>query len=158
MATTMRKETRDKQYQLYLDTYNKNLATGNIRTITINGQVKSARKLKRADFDKLLDDRLSEMSPTDSKKYQLGEAIFFEQGAAITSRQALSHVRKEIGKAFGARDLNVNSAAYDALEDLLKGHTYMSKGELIIRQDFFLANVGTILEYFRIADGRIGDS
>lgn len=152
MATTMRKETREKQYQLYLDTYNKQAAAGNLKPF--------AKKFTFETFNKFLDSHLAELpsGTSGNQKYELGKTIFFEEEAQYTSKRQIAHLRKEVAAGFEKRDLNIESAAYDQLGEFLKGHTYRNKGKLVIRQDFFSANIGTIMDLFRSANGYIGES
>lgn len=158
MATTMRKETIDKQYEQYQAQYLKGLNQGSLLMQTgMNGYEKPTRMLSRAEFDMILGEKLKDMAPNDSRKYKQGEDIFYEFSSQYSKKQ-FSHFRKEVGTSLSWDAVNMKGAGYDELMKMLEGHTYMSGGKLVIRQDFFNAHIGAIMNLYFGIGGRIGDS
>lgn len=157
MATTMRKDTRDKQYQLYLSNFRKGEAQGNITQLEFNGNKISVRPLSQKEFDKVLDKKLKEMSSTDSGKYKLGETIYYEVSAQYSKKQ-MNHFRREVGAELSGISMNKNSAQYKELMELVEKNSYMSRGQLAIRKDFFDSNIALLMDLFFGAGGHIGES
>ena len=158
MATTMRKETMDKQYALYQQAYLKNQERGNIRSIEgLNGVDIQAPMISRKTFEAVANDHLSEMSSKDSyRKSILGKTIFNDLSAKYTKEQE-AYFRRDIGAQLDflrAQD----SQAYAELLNFLKGHTYKSGGKTHIKADFFGEYMVNIVDLFWAAGGRIGDS
>lgn len=156
MATTMRKETRDKQYEQYLLTYQKQLNAGNVSFVEWNGKKEYDAPLPRYVFDKKLDEALAEMAPNDSKKYKLGETIFYDMSSKYTKRQ-ISHFRKEVINNM-ARVFDERGKAAQELADMLTAHSYKSGGKLVVRKDYFEANLGIIMDLYFEIGGYIGKS
>lgn len=157
MATTMRKDTRDKQYQLYLSNFRKGEAQGNIVQLEFNGSKIPVRPLSQKEFDKVLNSKLKEMSSTDSGKYKLGETIYYELSAQYSKKQ-MNYFRRELGAELSGINMNKNSAQYKELMELVEKNSYMSKGQLAIRKDFFDSNIALLMDLFFGAGGHIGES
>lgn len=158
MATTMKKETMDKQYAQYQQAYLKNQERGNIRSIEgLNGLDIQAPMISRKTFEAVANDYLSEMSSKDSyRKSILGKTIFNDLSAKYTKEQE-AHFRRDIGAQLDFLRVQ-DKKAYNELFDLIKGHTYKSGGRTYIRTEFFGEYMIDILDLFFAAGGKIGDS
>lgn len=155
MATTMRKETKEKMYQQYLSAYEKNLNTGNISGVSFNGTTHYDRALRFSEFERVLDKKLEGMSSTDKKKYSLGKTIFDELSSKYTTKQ-MTHLRREVGAQI--LDLDIDKVSAKELRDFVDKAYYKSGGRTYIRKEFFDANIVRIMDLFFAAGGSIGDS
>lgn len=155
MATTMRKDTKEKMYHQYLESYEDARSTGNISGVTINGTTHYSRALNYSEFERVLDDKLKDMSSTDKKKYSLGKSIFDEMSSKYTAKQ-ITHFRREINSSL--KDLDQTKASTKELLDLVEKARYKSGGRDYVRKEFFDKNIVDIMDLFFAAGGSIGDS
>ena len=159
MATTMRKETLDKQYAQYQQAYLKNDERGNIRSIEgSNGFDRKSPMMSRETFEDVAKDYLSDMSSKDSyRKSILGRTIFNNIDAKYRKERE-DFYRREMGAQLEFIKQK-DSQAYAELFNLLKGHTYKSGGKTHIKADFFAANMFQFVDLFWAAGGGyLGDS
>lgn len=109
MATTMRKSTIDKQYQMFLGLVNKAREQKNIKSIIVGGKSFEV-KMSREDFEEELRDFLKDVDPTSPQKYKAFETIFETHMAQYTKKQ-MNHFRREVGKEL--ENLRFGNAAHD---------------------------------------------
>jgi len=94
MATTMKSWKKDEMYDQYVEQFMKNMARGNIKSVEVNGFKFDTPMMSKQDFIGYLDEKLAQMSPSDSKKYKLGKLIFEESAVQVYSNKQIEYFRK----------------------------------------------------------------
>ena len=154
--------TLEKQYDIYLNEHRKNMASGNLFHAQVGNKVHYELPLSFKDFVARSMDHIEEAGTKDNQK--LGKIIYHDTHRMhIYTKKQEMHLRKEMSEELTfAQDFRGSlrkGAAYDELMDFLEGHTYKdSRGNIVIRQEFFVDNIGAIWDLFFSAGGTIGDS
>lgn len=153
MATTMKSWKKDEMYDQYEEQFMKNMARGNIKSVEVNGFKFDTPMMSKQDFIGYLDEKLAQMSPSDSKKYKLGKLIFEESAVQVYSNKQIDHFRKNF-------DLNtmIEGPQKEELKSLLRKHSYYKDGKMIVPKEFIENNASTLLNLYFGGKGFVGDT